>query len=205
MARYSHDVFISHASEDKESVARPLARALADSGWTAWLDELEMTIGDSLSGRIDEALSRSRFGVVVLSPSFFAKHWPQRELAGLAAREADSGTKVILPVWHQVTRGDIVQLSPTLADRLGAPTSDGIDSVAGQIVQALEKATDTSVVRTKVTAEGLRRLRTAVPTVVEESPPGERVGRNDPCWCGSGKKYKKCHGAEGPGPGRLSQ
>jgi preprotein translocase subunit SecA len=23
----------------------------------------------------------------------------------------------------------------------------------------------------------------------------EQVGRNDPCWCGSGKKYKKCHGA----------
>jgi preprotein translocase subunit SecA len=26
---------------------------------------------------------------------------------------------------------------------------------------------------------------------------GEKVGRNDPCPCGSGKKYKKCHGAEG--------
>jgi preprotein translocase subunit SecA len=25
---------------------------------------------------------------------------------------------------------------------------------------------------------------------------GEKVGRNDPCPCGSGKKYKKCHGAE---------
>jgi preprotein translocase subunit SecA len=23
----------------------------------------------------------------------------------------------------------------------------------------------------------------------------EKVGRNDPCWCGSGKKFKKCHGA----------
>jgi preprotein translocase subunit SecA len=23
----------------------------------------------------------------------------------------------------------------------------------------------------------------------------ERVGRNDPCWCGSGKKFKHCHGA----------
>jgi preprotein translocase subunit SecA len=22
-----------------------------------------------------------------------------------------------------------------------------------------------------------------------------KVGRNDPCWCGSGKKFKKCHGA----------
>jgi preprotein translocase subunit SecA len=26
---------------------------------------------------------------------------------------------------------------------------------------------------------------------------GEKVGRNDPCPCGSGKKYKKCHGAQG--------
>jgi hypothetical protein len=204
MPNYSHHVFISHASEDKESVARPLARALTEGGWTAWLDELEMTIGDSLSRRIDEALSRSQFGVVVLSPSFFAKHWPQRELAGLAAREADSGTKVILPVWHRVTQGDIVQFSPILADRLGAPTSDGIDSVAGQIIQALEKATGTSVVRTKLTAAGLGRLRAGAPTVVED-PPGELVGRNDPCWCGSGKKYKKCHGAEIQGPGHLSQ
>ena len=23
----------------------------------------------------------------------------------------------------------------------------------------------------------------------------EQIGRNDPCWCGSGKKYKRCHGA----------
>jgi len=24
---------------------------------------------------------------------------------------------------------------------------------------------------------------------------GNKIGRNDPCHCGSGKKYKKCHGA----------
>jgi preprotein translocase subunit SecA len=23
----------------------------------------------------------------------------------------------------------------------------------------------------------------------------EQIGRNDPCWCGSGKKFKRCHGA----------
>jgi len=23
----------------------------------------------------------------------------------------------------------------------------------------------------------------------------QQLGRNDPCWCGSGKKFKKCHGA----------
>jgi preprotein translocase subunit SecA len=26
------------------------------------------------------------------------------------------------------------------------------------------------------------------------TPSGSRIGRNDPCWCGSGAKYKKCHG-----------
>ncbi|HXY79901.1 MAG TPA: preprotein translocase subunit SecA [Gaiellaceae bacterium] len=34
---------------------------------------------------------------------------------------------------------------------------------------------------------------TAVQTV--HTSPHEKLGRNDPCWCGSGKKFKKCHGA----------
>ena len=34
---------------------------------------------------------------------------------------------------------------------------------------------------------------TAVQTV--HMSPNEKLGRNDPCWCGSGKKFKKCHGA----------
>jgi preprotein translocase subunit SecA len=37
----------------------------------------------------------------------------------------------------------------------------------------------------------------AAPAHVEQRrvAPDEQIGRNDPCWCGSGKKYKKCHGA----------
>ncbi|HEU5105493.1 MAG TPA: toll/interleukin-1 receptor domain-containing protein [Solirubrobacterales bacterium] len=135
---YSHDVFISHASEDKDAVARPLVDALGDRGWSAWLDELEITVGDSLTRRIDQALVSSRFGVVILSPSFFAKEWPQRELAGLAAREIAMGSKVILPVWHEVNHEYIAQHSPLLADRFGALTSTGIDSVVEEIASALE-------------------------------------------------------------------
>jgi hypothetical protein len=112
------DVFISHAGEDKAVVARPLNDALVRRGFSVWLDELELTIGDSLSGTIDAALVRSRFGVVVLSPAFFSKVWPQRELAGLAAREVDAGSKVILPVWHQVDEHYIAVVhlfSPTVS------------------------------------------------------------------------------------------
>ena len=134
------DVFICHAGEDKEAVARPLEEALTTRGWSVWLDELELTVGDSISGHIEAALARSRFGVVVLSPAFFIKQWPQRELAGLAAREVDAGSKVILPVWHRVDSHYIVQRAPILADRIGALTSAGIEDVADKISLALERA-----------------------------------------------------------------
>jgi len=131
------DVFISHAGEDKEDVARPLADALARLGWSVWLDELELKLGDSLSRQIDAALARSRFGIVILSPAFFEKEWPQRELAGLAARELATGAKVILPVWHDVDHEYIAERSPLLADRLGVMTSIGIDKIALKVADVL--------------------------------------------------------------------
>jgi len=131
------DLFICHASEDKGTVARPLSEAIMRRGWAVWLDELALTVGDSLSRHIDAALARSRFGAVVLSPSFFAKEWPQRELAGLVAREVDSQAKIILPVWHEVDHHYIAERSPTLADRLAAKTHDGIEAVAEKISGAM--------------------------------------------------------------------
>jgi hypothetical protein len=139
-AVHQHDLFLCHAGEDKEAVARPLSEALTALGWRVWLDELALTVGDSLSRSIDAALAQCRFGIVVLSPAFFAKQWPQRELSGLAAREVGDGIKVILPVWHGVDQHDIARRSPTLADCLGAPTTGGIPAVASEISRALELA-----------------------------------------------------------------
>lgn len=136
------DVFISHASEDKEDVARPLSDALTRLGWSVWLDELELKLGDSLSRRIDAALAHSRFGIVILSPAFFAKEWPQLELSGLAARELATGGKVILPVWHNVDHKFIAKRSPLLADRLGVLTSIGIDRVASKVAEVLGEEAD---------------------------------------------------------------
>lgn len=135
----NHDMFISHASEDKE-VVRRLREALIVRGWSVWLDELELTVGDSVSGSIDVALARSRFGIVVLSRAFFAKPWPKRELEGLTAREVAVGSKVILPVWHGVDERYIVQHSPILADRLGVSVSLGPEAVADKLSLAVEHA-----------------------------------------------------------------
>lgn len=112
----TYDVFISHAYEEKAEVARPLADLLIDRGLTVWYDDFALTIGDSLRRNIDRGLASSRFGVIILSPDFFRKEWPQAELDGLVAKQRTSGDKVILPVWHRVTRDDVLAASPTLAD-----------------------------------------------------------------------------------------
>jgi hypothetical protein len=121
-----YDVFISHASEDKDEVARPLSQRLEQLGLRVWLDECQLTIGDSLRRCIDRGLVESRFGIVVLSPAFFMKEWPNKELDGLVARD-DGKEKVILPVWHQVSAAEIRRFSPILADRLAVSTSQGVD------------------------------------------------------------------------------
>jgi cold shock CspA family protein len=131
------DVFICHASEDKVEVVRPLARSLKRRGVSIWLDEAELKIGDSLRQKVDDGLRSSRFGVVILSPDFFKKRWPQHELDGLADREMSSRSKVVLPVWHRVNHDDVARYSPTLAGKLAAVTSDGIPRVARLIVDAI--------------------------------------------------------------------
>jgi hypothetical protein len=138
----TYDVFLSHASEDKTEVIVPLAEALAARGVRVWLDHQQLKLGDSLSRKIDDGLAQSRFGAVVLSPSFFAKEWPQRELDGLVARETALGVKVILPIWHGISREEILAFSPTLAGKLAARTADGLDAVADQIVEVLEGPVD---------------------------------------------------------------
>jgi TIR domain len=127
------DVFISHASEDKDAFVRPLANALVASGLTVWYDEFTLRVGDSLRQKIDQGLAASRYGVVILSLNFFAKEWPQQELDGLYAREV-AGVKVILPVWHNITADEVRQYSPLLAGKLAA-TGD-----VGKIVTELRRA-----------------------------------------------------------------
>jgi len=134
-----HDLFISHASEDKEELVRPLALALVDHGLSIWYDEFTLKLGDSLSESIDRGLAGSRYGLVVLSKDFFSKKWPQRELRGLVSREISTG-KAILPIWHNVSFSDVVKFSPPLADLLAVSTSIGVSGVVEKIADAIGTA-----------------------------------------------------------------
>ncbi|MDP9349919.1 MAG: DUF1883 domain-containing protein [Chloroflexota bacterium] len=136
-AERQYDVFISHASEDKDEVVRPLAHALQDQGLEVWYDEFELRIGDSLRRKIDRGLANSRFGVVVLSESFFGKGWPNYELDGLVTRSV-GGEQVLLPIWHNISKRAVIEYSPSLADKLARSTSTHtVEEIATEIVEVI--------------------------------------------------------------------
>lgn len=137
MDKYDWDVFISYASEDKASIVAPLASALDAAGLRVWYDEHALTLGDSLQRKIDNGLSKSRYGAVVLSPFFFAKDWPSRELDGMAALEVD-GRKVILPIWHNIDADSVRTFSPMLAGRVGVSTRRGLETVVSEILAVVQ-------------------------------------------------------------------
>lgn len=132
-----YDVFISHATEDKDSIVRPLANALVTLRLRVWYDEFELRIGDSLRRKIDAGLAQSRFGLVVLSHAFFAKNWPQYELDGLVTKEM-TGQQVILPIWHNISKDEIIARSPSLADKVARSTSDyTVQEIAEEIADVI--------------------------------------------------------------------
>lgn len=143
-ASVRYDVFISHASEDKNSFVRGLAAELTRLGLRVWFDEWTLKLGDSLRRRIDEGLRSSSFGVVVLSPSFFAKDWPQAELDGLFAIEM-SGHKAILPVRHQMTHAELLKRSPLLAGKLATDSGKGVSEVAREICEVVRDGENEAV------------------------------------------------------------
>jgi hypothetical protein len=132
-----YDVFISHASEDKDRVARPLAAALRQAEIRVWYDEFTLQIGDSLSESIDFGLAGSRYGVVIISKQFLKKAWTKRELRGLVSREIASRGRVLLPVWHEVSKEEVLAVSPPLADVLAVSTSRGLGHVARKILEVV--------------------------------------------------------------------
>ena len=139
----TRDVFISHASEDKETVARPLAISSADLNITYWFDQQEILIGDNIRQKIDEGIRSSRFGVIILSPDFLAKGWTNYELDGLTNLQmTQNGT--LLPVWHNITRVQIAAYSLSLAGIASMSTSDySVPQIATAIARKIRSGDPT--------------------------------------------------------------
>lgn len=110
-----YDVFISYASEDKDSFVRALAVELERYSIRVWYDEFTMKLGDSLTKLIDTGLQSCRYGVIVLSKHFLEKNWPDYEYRSLLSRQVN-GENVILPLLYGISVDDVRAYSLYLAD-----------------------------------------------------------------------------------------
>ena len=128
-----YDVFISHASEDKDIIAYPLAEELKKNGYRVWFDEFSISVGDSLRQSIDKGVGKSKFGIVIFSKSFFRKGWTNYELDGLVEMNINApGT--LLPIWFNVSKKEVAEYSKSLSNILAI---DATNLSSAEIVQRL--------------------------------------------------------------------
>lgn len=119
-----YDVFVSHAWEDKEDFVDEFVSELRKQGLKVWYDTDKLKWGDSMREKIDKGLSKSRYGVVILSPNYISgqKYWTKTELNGLFQVETING-KTILPIWHNLTKKQVTEYSPIIADKKAMTTA----------------------------------------------------------------------------------
>lgn len=131
--------FISHDSRDKEELVRELARKLTSAKCPVWYDEYSLNVGDSLRESIEKGLKEAKKCILVLSPHFLNnKGWGKREFDSVFTREIVEEQNCILPIWHKVTRQNVYEYSPSLADKVGISTADGVDAIISKLVKAIQ-------------------------------------------------------------------
>jgi hypothetical protein len=130
------DVFLSHAGEDKDEIARPLKEALEARGISVWFDEIQIKVGQSIRQEIERGIASCRFGVVIISPSFFAKQWTNAELDALFSKKMASGQNLVLPIWHHISKDEVLEQSVLLA---GISALNSATMTVAEIADALSE------------------------------------------------------------------
>lgn len=134
-----YDVFISHSADDKDSYVSELAGELKGAGVTIWYDTDSIGWGQSIRKEIDKGLAYSKYGIVIISPSFIDKYWTNYELDGILNKESTTGNQMILPVWHNVTADQVKKYSYPLAGKLALNTAlNTIDDIVKNVKKLIK-------------------------------------------------------------------
>jgi TIR domain len=131
-----YDIFISHSADDKDSYVSELAKALKDADISIWYDTDNIGWGQSIRQEIDKGLVNSKYGIVIISPTFIQKYWTNYELDGILSKESATGKQTILPIWHNVTADQVKKYSYSLSGKLALNTA--VNTI-GDIVENVKK------------------------------------------------------------------
>lgn len=134
------DVFISYASEDKDTIAIPLAELLRNEGLRVWFDRFELRAGDSISQSIEIGLANSQVGVVILSQTSLRKNWTKYEIAALKQLYINFARRIV-PVWKDIGPSEIKETDPGLLDFRALSTKEfSTEEIAYEIISVANPA-----------------------------------------------------------------
>ncbi len=93
---------------------------------------------------INQGLTNSKYGIVVLSKGFFGRSWPEAELAALFNMMLNSKRDTLLPLRHGINQKELIEKAPLLSDIVNRSSDVGIDAlsqefygiVKGQVVKS---------------------------------------------------------------------
>ena len=139
-----YDVFISHASEDKQSIVAPLTQAFESHGITYWLDSDQILWGYSTTDKINEGLKNSKYIIVILSEAYVSKYWPLRELNSALSKEIQSGQISVLPLYACGTESKrkIIDQLPIIHDKLHLTWDNQPEKIVNELKRLLELSDD---------------------------------------------------------------
>lgn len=142
-------------------------------GLSVWYAETALQVGDSLTASINKGLVDSRYGIVVISSHFVGKRWTKWELAGLVNRQNSDEQNVILPIWHGVTKSQVLNFSPPLADLMAlSTTNERADEIAFKLLRRIRpdiySKCDRAQLERVATGEAMRSLQDEIEQVREE-------------------------------------
>ena len=90
-------VFISHSYQDKKFVNLLSTRLIKD-GIQVWTDEKELAVGDNIAEKINDAINKTDYFIVVLSKNSTKSNWVSFELSATRLNEISKQKNIILPV-----------------------------------------------------------------------------------------------------------
>lgn len=168
----TRDVFLCHASEDKATTVEPVVAALKRRGLSFWYDNAEIRWGDSVTKKVNEGLAMSRYVIVVLSPEFMKKPWPQRELYSILNIEASTGEVRILPMLcgSASERKQILERLPLLNDKFYITWSGDPEIVVSALLERISASEPNDL--DLILSDSLRNQpRNSQGTSIVDSPP----------------------------------
>jgi hypothetical protein len=132
-----HGIFLSHNSEDKPFVRELKVRLEAHGVREVWLDEAEILVGDSLTKKMAEGLTKTKYIAAVLSPRSVKSSWVERELEVAISREISTGEVVVLPLLYEKC-----ELPPFLLGKMYADftSPSAYDEGVAKLLRRLKKA-----------------------------------------------------------------